>query len=144
MLPADGLGRGVRGACASQRRVSSPTENGGGIHYAPPLPPAHSAPIRLVPRTQIDFTGPQYGIDDTLPSTGTPFWRSCVPRGRAADAPCALPGRGFELVGTPQAFSEPRLPQSALDNQMHAHIGLLIRDAALGVLEHRIRTRSPS
>ena len=80
----------------------------------------------------------------TLPSTGTPFWRSCVPRGRAADAPCALPGRGFELVGTPQAFSEPRLPQSALDNQMNAHIGLLIRDAALGVLEHRIRTRSPS
>ena len=55
-------------------------------------------------------------------------------------APPQFSGRRiFELVGRTCLYSESRLDPSLFANKMHSHIGLKIRDSALGVLEHRQR-----
>ena len=76
----------------------------------------------------MDFTGPQYGVEDCLAATGTPCWRCEV--GQEAKA-------GYELSGGVAPFSEPQIHPGVLDNQMHSLIGNWVRDSALGVLAHR-------
>ena len=46
--------------------------------------------------------------------------------------------RGFEVTGSVELFSAPRLSSGVLANEMHAYIGSWIRDSALGVLDHRV------
>ncbi len=84
----------------------------------------------------LDFTGPQYGEDDRLAATGTPFWSARLPE-RRADEHTPVRVRGFEVTGQVALFSAPQLPEGVLENQMHAYIGSWIRDSALAVLDHR-------
>ena len=93
---------------------------------------------REVSKLVMDFTGPQYGVDEFLPATGTPFWQARVPSGLAPDEPCRV-AHGFELVGGVALFSGERVHEVALANSMHTHIGTLIATSALGVLDHRRR-----
>ena len=79
----------------------------------------------------MDFTGPQYGIDDRLPTTGTPFWIEELPKHTGH----SVHVRGFEITGGIAPFSEPQLPADVLHNQMHSYIGSWIRDSALAVLD---------
>ena len=84
----------------------------------------------------LDFTGPQYGEDDRLEATGTPFWSARLPERRAApNVPVRV--RGFDISEQVALFSEPQLPEALLAEQMHAHMGAWIRDSALAVLDHR-------
>ena len=77
----------------------------------------------------MDFTGPQYGVDERLPLTNSPCWR-CDVGGEVA--------RGFELTGGVASFSDPRgVHEGVLNNQMHAYIANWVKDSALGVLAHR-------
>ena len=87
----------------------------------------------------MDFTGPQYGIDHTLPATGTPFWMAPVPRvDGGGDGAIA---HGFELSGERALFSEAQLHPGVLSNPMHAQVARSIHDSALGVIDHRRRHR---
>ena len=77
----------------------------------------------------MDFTGPQYGVEPTLPATGTPCWR-CVLGSEAS--------WGYQACGGVAAFSEPaQVHPAILKNQMHALVASWVRDSALGVLDHR-------
>jgi len=88
----------------------------------------------------LDFTGPQFGIDDRLASTGTPFWREELPPWHERDPSWngATQLRGFEVMSQVASFSSPQLPEGLLDDGMHAYVGDWIRDSALGVLDHRV------
>uniref|UniRef100_A0A7S4F118 Uncharacterized protein n=1 Tax=Chrysotila carterae TaxID=13221 RepID=A0A7S4F118_CHRCT len=81
-----------------------------------------------------DFTGPQYGIDERLHATDTPFWRCEV-------GPRLLSVYGFQLLGEPCRFSSfGGLPALPIENKVHLHVALLIRDSlSLRLLfEHQI------
>ena len=108
-----------------------------------PRPPAHGGAMHqlVCMRTSagrellMDFTGPQYGLEERLPATGTPCWR-CAAGGEES--------RGFELIGRVAPFSDRRgLPAGVLDNQMHSYIANWVKDSALGVLDHRRANRLP-
>eukprot|EP00966_Prymnesium_polylepis_P252268 5832280-Prymnesium_polylepis.1 len=83
-----------------------------------------------------DFTGPQYGIEDRLPETATPFWCAAVVRSlggtRSID-----PRFGLRLRGPPAAFCGERLPAGVFDLRAHMNVTLRIRDSVLGVLRQR-------
>lgn len=90
----------------------------------------------------LDFTGPQYGEDDRLEATGTPFWSARLPERRAAPhVPVRV--RGFDISEQVALFSEPQLPEALFAEQMHAHMGAWIRDSALAVLDHRKSESQP-
>lgn len=89
----------------------------------------------------MDFTGAQYGVDEVLASTRTPFWLARIPEGRAAGEPCRV-AHDFELRGTACLYSDAQLDPAVLENKIHAHVGLKIRDGVIGVLQHRQHANS--
>ena len=133
-----GGGGGGSGGTARARVLFSeaPREgaHGGAMHQ---LVWARAADGRQI---VFDFTGAQYGVDERLPSTGSPFWQAEVEGGADGGGGPAVRSRGFELTGQILKFSEATLPTEALGNEMHAYIGSWIRDSALGVLDHRRRS----
>ena len=121
------------GAAGGRRRLA--------IDGAPPPPPSHGGAMHQLvwlraadgKESVCDFTGPQYGIEERLEGTRTPFWECDLSDGGAA----LRAGYGLELRGQPLSYSATaQLPAEALQNEMHAHIGLWIRDSILGVLVH--------
>lgn len=124
-----GLGRSGKPRVAfDEAAMPRPPSQGGALHQLVYMSTTGGRELLL------DFTGPQYGVDDALEATGTPCWRCEVgEEGRA----------GYELQGSVAPFSEPQIHPGILDNQMHAMIAGWVRDSALGVLAHRHATGSP-
>ena len=81
-----------------------------------------------------DFTGPQYGIEDRIEETATPFW--CAQVRRMADGSREIDPRfGLKLRGAAAAFCGEQLPPGVFDLRGHMNVTLRIRDSVLGVLE---------
>lgn len=103
--------------------------NGGALHQLVWMCTASGRQIVM------DFTGPQYGIEDRLATTGTPCWHSEVTDLFGGASPVRV--RGFDVLEGLALFSDPTLPEGF--NQINSYIGSWIRDSALGVLNHRRR-----
>ena len=80
-------------------------------------------------------TGPQYGIDDRLRETDTPFWTAEV--SLRAGGGRSIDGRfGLEVTGEPVSFCGRTLPTGVYDARHHMVITQWIQDSVLGVLAH--------
>ncbi|KAL1523910.1 hypothetical protein AB1Y20_018829 [Prymnesium parvum] len=80
-----------------------------------------------------DFTGPQYGIEDRLAATMTPFWSAPVLRS-AEGSRYIDPRLGLQLRGSAAAFCGAQLPAGVFDDRSHMSMTLRARDSVLAVL----------
>ena len=115
----------ARGAGASPPKALPRVPSyGGALHQLIMMRTSTGRELRM------DFTGPQYGVDDCLAGTATPCWRCAV----GCEA-----AHGYELVGGVAPFSTAQLHPGVMDTNsgVHAIIANWARDSALGVLAHR-------
>jgi hypothetical protein len=123
--PPDGAGGPPRLRLAGGAAPLPPAPHGGAMHQLVWLRAADGR------EWVCDFTGPQYGIEERLDATRTPFW--CCDLG---DGGVALRSRyGFELQGEPVSFlPSVALPTDLLANEVHTHLAVWMRDSILGVM----------